>query len=901
MTNEGLVLGALLLVIFVASCCLFPCLCALCGVRTSEYLERTGRRSGSSPLLMRSTFNRVPMIPIKPSKFHTHPVSAALRTTGSNFIERVAEDLGRTPFFYQCSAADQRRCREGSRKHFWVKDLTVRAAPLALAEHHVLALVDVDYYIDMPSMLVDEFRPTLLYTFQPERVARSTDEYSYTFDKHSRLTYRHSGGGTYTHDVWNYGMDNVIINKPGSLWRFSLPEVASYLVDKRNVGTDHEVVALTPLMKWSWPASIVARRHLSGNVLERLHVVQGDFTRMFVQRADGLYVSTGQVDSFSECTVPVPFDEAIAAVVRTNTVKLSLPTVLAYVTGTDLAKRKAEASVLLLYHRLKTKGGLPPTAYPVEKSVREYDFGVAEHIPSDKQNLVPFMSPFIHGAFTPANNLASEAKCVSGRITGFAQRSKSIQITGFLDRVMREFAEHLLPNAHCLHPLTIDDVYERQGRPSQRQILDRSMFEDPDREVKMFMKKEAYSGVKDPRPISQINGADKREYSAFIYAMAEVIKLSRWYAFGVSPVLIATRVADVLSEAGMCVNTDFSRFDGRVSPVLRELERIVLMRGFDPIYADQLCDLHTSQFNQPAVGRFGTRYHTGTARASGSPETAAFNSLANAFVAYLTFRSTKQFGAFIGRDEAWARLGIYGGDDGLTADVSTEMYVSCARSVGLVLDVEEVQRGSFGVKFLARIYGPNVWHGDRNSCCDLPRQLSKFHTTVSLPPNVTSEAKLLEKVRAFVQTDANTPVLGEYASRVISVVGVDRVFSTRDNIRIWNSDLQLELQYPNQDSGWMNEYAIDSLGEFDFDFTTFRTWLAGTQTIGDLLNPPLCAVPKVASAEVEVIVDGDLLTPSNGGGGQAKVPPSKKSKRAAARANSKSKAPPRPTQKRKGG
>jgi hypothetical protein len=228
-------------------------------------------------------------------------------------------------------------------------------------------------------------------------------------------------------------------------------------------------------------------------------------------------------------------------------------------------------------------------------------------------------------------------------------------------------------------PATIDEVYERQNRPSQRAILDRSLVEEGRDGIKSFVKREAYGKITDPRIISTIDGVLKREYSQFIYPVADHLKTQEWYAFGKVPGDIAQRVTDVLEDASTAVNTDFSRFDGRVSDLLRILEKKVLLRAYGHEYAHEVSELHNSQFNQTAFCTFGTRYETGTSRASGSPETAAFNSIANAFTAYLTFRMTRERGGFIAPDAAWKRLGVYGGDDGLTADVDPETISKCRR------------------------------------------------------------------------------------------------------------------------------------------------------------------------------------------------------------------------------
>jgi len=720
-------------------------------------------------------------------------------------------------------------------------------------------MIDVDYYIDMPSYLADEFKPTILYTFQPEAVARDDGgEYSYTFNAKNEVIYNVSGGGSYNHEVWNYNCDHILVTKRflGFPWR-----VAAYNVDRRRAGPDHELVCLTPLRRWTGPFAFLGA-WLGGRELERLQPVEGEFLRMKVQRDDGVYVSTGEINRYAAATIGVKYDDAIAISSKTTTVKLSLPTVLAYIPGDNLVERKVQASALLNYHRNRNPALKPSEAFvfPVKEAVRNYDYGVESFDPDAKQTLTAFMSPLIHGAFAPLASRANEEKCVSGRITQFATKKGELRLTEFLDRTMREFCELLLPAAHTMEPTTIDEVYARQARPSQQRILDESLTgAEPERKVKMFMKKEAYGEPKEPRPISTINGVDKREYSRYLYPIADLIKTCDWYAFGKTPKDIAQRVTEVLDGANSAVNTDFSRFDGRVSELLRILERMLLVRAFRTEYTRDVTELHNSQFTQSAIGTFGTRYNTGYARASGSPETAAFNSIANAYVAYLTFRMTREGGAFIAPEVAWKRLGIYGGDDGLTADVDPSKYSRAAGMLGLKLDVELINRGDEGITFLSRMYGPHVWYGDANSCCDLPRQLAKLHTTVSLPPNVTPLEKLLEKARAFFLTDAKTPILGELVTKIVTLHGPIAMDKKTANIRAWNSDTPREVQYPNQNDGWMDAYAVRALEPFGFDFELFHGWLNSVTSVEQTLTPPLCAEPKRPKNSDTIIVDEDVV------------------------------------------
>jgi hypothetical protein len=292
---------------------------------------------------------------------------------------------------------------------------------------------------------------------------------------------------------------------------------------------------------------------------------------------------------------------------------------------------------------------------------------------------------------------------------------------------------------------------------------------------------------------------------------------------------------------------------------MRELERKVLVRAFARCYTEEILELHSSQFELKAIGREGNAYLTGFARASGSPETAAFNSIDNAYVAYLGFRLMKINGSFMSPKLAYSKLGVYGGDDGLTADMDAEMYQRASRMVGLVLETECVKRGEMGVSFLARVYSPEVWHGDPSSCCDIRRQISKLHTTVALNSNITPLDKLKEKARSFILTDRNTPVIGEIVCLVEKVTGLAGPTTAAAR---WGHDCSASNQYPNEDSGWMQQYANDSLDPLGFDWETFRAWVTSASTAAELLAPPLCAEPTHPKTKTTVVLDGDVLEPA---------------------------------------
>jgi hypothetical protein len=797
---------------------------------------------------MRTTFNDTVIVTQAPTPGHTHAESAAARSTATGLSGRVALSMGLTPYYFQMSRADQRAHRSGSRNYYWTKDLTVEPAFHNPPADSMLTLIDVDYYVDMDEFLTEQLQPVFLYTFVPEQVADQQPGYSFTFDQDNNVVYSIAGGEVHKHPLWQYGVSHVLATRTF----FGIPYLAhAYLVDRRQIAPHRYAIFLTPYGSWRGLAAVLVS-YLRGSHLRRLIVAEGEYTRLEVHGPKGHHRSTGRVSSYHQACITAAEDDAIAAVARVSKTDLSIPQVQSHV-----QVDRAAAVALVEYHRNST-GRKPDSVFPVESGVRTYQFSPPSYDPDAKPTLVPFMAPLLPECYAPASCLHNEQVAVDKRITSVA--AKALRMTPFLSAAIQEFLALLLPTPGQLHPKEQDEVYDRQARPSQRRLLDEACVAgEPERRVEAFVKKEAYDSPKDPRIISTINPVDKLAYSAFIYSFADVLADQPWYAFSKTPSMVAARVATIMQTAHNVASTDFSRFDGRVSNILRELEKFALLRAFHSQYHDRLMTLHRSQYTLPGTTTFGVKYETGTSRASGSPETSAFNTLANAFVAFLALRQTREHGAYIAAPQAFARLGVYGGDDGLTTNIDPRAYHKAAADVGQVITLEPATRGPVSIKFLARVYSPAVWHGDPNSCCDLPRQLSKFHATRHLPANVTASDKLREKIRGFLATDANTPVIGPFVKAVAKHATPVPLADAEPLLLMWGAEHDPTVQYPNEYGSWMEAYAATALAGYDFE--RFNKWISEATSLEYLLNPPVFIEPKPPTTKQPVVVDGELALP----------------------------------------
>lgn len=796
---------------------------------------------------------------------HTHADSAATRNNGSAFLCFVAKQMGLTPYLVQMSRSDQRRGREGCRSTYWAKDMYTAPREFAPPQNAALVYMDVDMYMDMPRMLCLYPTVQLISTFQPTSVAESTEDFSFTFDAESVVSYTVSGGASFQHKVWNYSGD-VLYPAVFDWQQFKFCSVA-YHVQRRQSDTHHQLICLIPFRVYK--SIMPVHRLLPPQPLERLQIaVDEDFLRLEIVTENGTNVSTGLTNRWVSATIPAALDDTLAVAASLARDDLSMATTLQTAktaTGTSLPTEAAH--VLLAYHRVH-KSGIKKTSktYPVQPSVTKFQFDLAEADTEAEACMKSYMKPLCKPSAAPAKSRANEQRSVDGRVNEIKTPLLKPSTTQ-LQR-LEFFAEYIVPEEQAGTGVPVDEaeVFRRQPRPSQQKILEvaaASPEEKSEETLATMMKAEAYGKVTDPRNITMIPGKNKLVYSRYIYDFVDkIMAFKPWYAFCRTPKEIALKVAEICKRARFHVNCgDLSRFDGRMSNICRLVERYCMTRYFGP--DPTLLEMMDTQLEQKARTRHGVKYNTGQSRLSGSPETAAFNTLVNAFMVFSAFcemgytmQEAKQL-----LDE----LALLGGDDSLVADVECEAYVKACKDVGHVLEPEEIPQGEFGVNFLARFYSDQVWYGCPDSMCDLARQLSKLHMTVSMPASVTPSQKLKEKATSYVLTDSETPVIGEYCQQALetlqSVETNDKIFAP---LRSWFARFDRSVQWPNSNATrWMEWYLVNRWLP-NFDHRRFQLWIQsikeGRESLFDCpgFERVDLTVPAVKN---EVIVNDTVLSP----------------------------------------
>jgi hypothetical protein len=706
--------------------------------------------------------------------------------------------------------------------------------------------------------------------------------------------------------------------------RLTLGITVSYKVAIRHLNKTRALVLLVPYYcNDGWRLLDTTKDETPLRRFNPVQTIDGQtFTRISVQTAQGSMISTARCGRYdpeerTECghvlaaTVSSVLDDAIHEKARGTSNTLSKDAVKHMTSCSE-----AEAIILRNYHVAVAKKHFPwaKVVFGNPRHVVGYQWDKTRIDDDAKCVVEAFMSPLVTSdACAPMRTPSNEFWGATARVTNFqltqavmpddctrAAKKKATKkkhlaaferpnmsrellkcMESFLDEFMgdMEDLEHYAPSRYNGNDDYIEDeeefagpvdpevVWARQSSRAQQIILDEAdMTEEEflsEWRAKVFPKAEVYNGIKPPRMITTIGPLVKMIYSMFIYRISAHIKRQHWYAFGLTPREVAQRVGELAREALKIILTDFSKFDGHVAGILREFERMLIMRCFpSPKWRSLVLQCWKSQLHQWAITAGGVEYDTGFARLSGSPETAAFNAMANALIAFYALWKTR--GADGQRKysprQCYAKLGLYGGDDGLSKDIDEAVYKSAANEIGQVMTYSLVKRGDAYITFLGRVYTPRIWYYDisddstYSSMQDITRVLPKFHLTPRV--NVPPVEKLVEKARAYYLTDANTPILGLFCRRVLTFAG-DRVhMDFHKDISPFNVTWcpDVEKQYPNVNSDmWMEDALVKSRPDLEYD--ELATWLGRVWRLEDILDFKTLGDPQIVAQVANVHSD----------------------------------------------
>jgi len=211
-------------------------------------------------------------------------------------------------------------------------------------------------------------------------------------------------------------------------------------------------------------------------------------------------------------------------------------------------------------------------------------------------------------------------------------------------------------------------------------------------------------------------------------------------------------------------------------------------------------------------------------------------------------------------------IGLAGGDDSLTPNLEDKYLVSAGKAMGFTIKPKNFPRHSPGVNFLARVYSPDVWTGCPDSMCDFQRQIVKLHLTTRMDPKLPLPTIAVDKMRGYVLTDTNTPIIGAFANLIVSVFDPEFLTTYTSNgadttDTQYFSKFQQSDQFPNEYGDWMVAEIERSCPGVDFQ--RFSNWIAdvNVKSITDVLSPPLILDLSPPDVSSPVVINGELVRP----------------------------------------
>lgn len=774
----------------------------------------------------------------------THPQSSDVRNTAVLQVLGICDHFEWTPYFFLMTRRllemrDEWHGIYGAPALYlpelsFVNDAYALAAP---ADHlpdsglkTAIVLIDRDYYLDMTEVFMLGL-PVILYTFEPSKPCSRNDEMEYTFDNEGYLVGKVSGGREWRHQIWAYPDDMLYVARRNVLRTFK--------VLRYSCGGGRYIIVFLPLSSTVCfqDRSLVRRRYNFGSALVS---VRGKKT--YVGHVGGHVCFSLDSEMWEVLVQDIRARSTVDSIPSVSTAQIEL-----VVTSwePDLGSHEKNAMVNFLFSALKS---LDYPAIGVTLSNTAADFSVR---PKPKQRIQSFANLSPDGKGAPAKDTTGMLRVGDPIVsTGGAPERTPENTVGAIDQRCtkpQERAEKYVdvhPRYYAyveefirvhvgsivLVPCGDEVVAEHMDRPDQRRDMEAAACERRDvvRNVDQFPKVEAYIRPNDSRNIATEKGWVKYEMANFTYPVADQLKTKPWYAFGRPLSEVEKRVAAICKlarEKGWFIlKTDFNRFDGTVHGFLRFFIAR-LYACYYPDHHDRVQEILTTRYDRVVKTSDGFRYNSGYSQLSGDNNTSIMGTNCNAFVSFSAFRD-------LGFDpeEAYALLGVYGGDDGLAATPNPDALITCAKELGLSLDLSVVEPPADGitvptspagyVDFLARVFSPRVWYGSPDNCCDFTRTVSKFWDVDASCRNKFE--RLWEKSYAMVQNDARTPILGVLAKAITNIgchiMGQDTPFMAMESpeafmrayphrISYWGSIACTSSGFTNtNEDGWMWDY-----------------------------------------------------------------------------------------------
>lgn len=769
----------------------------------SSLIENATTRMNDTRKDLLRVQSNIKVFPMASSSIHSHPVSAMWRTGINAYLTNVVQDAGFKPYHVSRSNTDT---GAGSRYFYFVKDLGIKYSSDSIDQDTAIIMTDVDYYANMNAWLLLN-RPILMYTLYPEKASYNNEEYSYYLQPHNNtIRYNVSGGASYEHHLWNYDHDTICtfdINQ----------DLLTYSVEQRKIQGDdnHRIIMILPVARVKYPYGYLIP-------LQHCGLARRDLTKGYLYNTvtDQLSIMVTEQHS-AELTGQLY--EAIKQRLLNKKAPPLVSDIERLLRDNGISNHALMAPLLYNYMDVELVRNVIPTTelttnyLPIEQGSLSTEDGR----PGGSSAMSNLVFP---GASFPAISESSDLSTIYRRVfipcnTVVPPRLYNNFADDFIDLVVGNHAGQGTP-------LALHEVIEQQNGPLQRARIEQVKYTvslNSGNRLEAFVKNEPYSTPSAPRNITTMAGELTLMLSSFTYAFKrQVLKQHKFYSPGMSPQQICDRLQELTTFNGI-VNTDYTKFDGSISEWLQRLVYRIYARWLKQNQIGEFRHWFELVFINKARTKMGVRYNPYWGTRSGSPFTTDGNTMINAFVVFCALRKLRHT-----KEEAFAALGLYCGDDGYTAYVDglTEMLITAAKELGLTLDIEHQVTGPYsycGRRFI----DPMLCH---DSYQDIKRTLPKLHVVRNGATSL--EQRLTNKAAGYLVTDSQTPLIGNWARKVLELTGLEaRDLSHEESYKMsfpWpqdNADLirenvanDLDMTIAELDSMCESIDATTSLDEF---------------------------------------------------------------------------------------
>jgi hypothetical protein len=778
----------------------------------------------------RSVFNHWSLI-MAPKDGNPHTVDAAIRRNGNDLINACMSISGRKAWDRIDIQTNHSSGNQVGTSLVYdpvdVLNHTTASPSFASDVRSVLTMVDVDFHTDM-AYWMSLMRPMLLYTMLPTSASAVDNGSSHHYFHGDVMHFESHGGFVATHKLWDYGADYCeVVYRPRGSWH-DITYV--YRVLRYALPASRGVVALVPQYSISAPPIILSAAHRHSL---RRHVVNHpgrDFswTAFNFWCRDGLYVTVAAAGPHSRAvTVPwLAFSEVLDTLRVLGGEKVPEHTTMKIAGEHAYLLCRYARDYLDKHHQLDTvhlgRDTVTHSETPVagDKCACTVCTPAISRSPSDEVHAkygahesVAMPRTVITGvpsvmvdkpgagaiAIAPIRDHGAAESAVEGRVTVPQQKAKKTQDPRIIRPLITPFVTSLLSRLPKNDPLSEEQVLERV-KPSARLATAEGFRQRPSAahlRTKAFIKGETLPDTKPPRIITPLDPAIQAPLYKYAYALQDALHNQNWFAFGRPLPSIAKHIAKLSRSAKFIIETDYSKFDGTVSAVAREVE-LAVYKAYFPTHVAEIEKLHRLTLNLK-ISLKGKTYHSGTSRSSGAPDTCLMNSILNLFAMYATFG-----------EDAFENC-LVGGDDGL-AFIMSDKAISVKDNRCPKLDKMSAALG-FDLKcaihpinepftFLSRIFYP----GDPNSIACPVRLLSKLHI-INVPelPKDLIPSRLAMKFDSLLLSDANTPVIGDVLRRErAAITEVKEVPAQYLRENQWWDKILEGGPWPNEPRPWMD-------------------------------------------------------------------------------------------------